>query len=96
MHNHVERELRSQRSSFTDASRLRNGSFIPLTEDANSRRNGNCPFASTTMSIATYRGIAYDTDVRKLNHLALIKRQLEKAQSKYDAAMVNARKAGAL
>jgi len=39
------------------------------------------------MSIATYRGASYDTDVRKLNHLAIIKRQLEKAQAQHDAAM---------
>lgn len=48
------------------------------------------------MSIATYRGIAYDTDVRKLNHLELIKRQLEKAQNKYNAAMANTKMAHAL
>lgn len=43
------------------------------------------------MSIATYRGVKYDTDVRKLNTLALIKRQLEKVQAQHDAVMAQTR-----
>lgn len=67
-------------------------SFIPHNGGRKQSKERASPFASTTMSIATYRGIAYDTDVRKLNHLAIIKRQLEKAQAQHDAVMAQTTK----
>lgn len=41
------------------------------------------------MSTATYRGISYDTEVRKLNMLNVIKAQIEKSERQKAAVMVN-------
>lgn len=39
------------------------------------------------MTKATYRGVSYDVEERKLCHLQRIKRQLEKAQARHDAQL---------
>ena len=41
------------------------------------------------MSTATYRGISYDTNDRKLNMLNVIKAQIEKTERQRVADMVN-------
>lgn len=43
------------------------------------------------MSTATYRGISYDTNTRKLNMLNVIKAQIEKTERQRQADMVNIR-----
>ena len=44
------------------------------------------------MSTATYRGIAYDTTDYHMKQLEMIKRQVEKAQARYNAERVMAEK----
>lgn len=43
------------------------------------------------MSTATYRGVSYDTTLRHINELEMIKRQLEKAKARHEAELVRAR-----
>lgn len=50
------------------------------------------PIAFSAMSTATYRGASYDTDLRHINQLALIKKQLEKAQARHLAELNMAKK----
>jgi hypothetical protein len=44
------------------------------------------------MSTATYRGVSYDTANYHLKQLEMIKRQVEKAQARYNAERVMAEK----
>ena len=43
------------------------------------------------MSTATYRGTSYDTTVRKLNMLNVIKAQIEKSERQHQADLTNIR-----
>ena len=46
----------------------------------------------SSMSTATYRGVSYDTANYHLKQLEMIKRQVEKAQARYNAERVMAEK----